>query len=271
MPSAARPRRQSTDDWSQVQLFVASPEQATYEILRPIVLFGQPILDRARETGVPERTLRRKAARFDVAGMRSLFDRDPSPAADKRRRPPEVRRAMLELKAEHPAFGLREIARICQERFDRPVSHHAVGRVLTYETLPILPPRRFRRYHEIADPVERRRAVVTLYLDGWSVKAIAGYLGASRPTVYDVLRRWDEEGWPGLADRSRAPPPPSPQGRPAGDGRHPSPPGQSGVGRVPDPRRAAPAGDAPLPTDVRPHPGAASGPRRAATGGACSA
>jgi putative transposase len=205
MPSAARPRRQSTDDWSQVQLFVASPEQATYEILRPIVLFGQPIPDRARETGVPERTLRRKAARFDVAGMRSLFDRDPSPAADKRRLPPEVRRAMLELKAEYPAFGLREIARICQERFDRPVSHHAVGRVVAHETLPILPPRRFRRYHEIADPVERRRAVVTLHLDGWSVKAIAGYLGTSRPTVYDVLRRWDEDGWPGLADRSRAP------------------------------------------------------------------
>lgn len=33
------------------------------------------------------------------------------------------------------------------------------------------------------------RAVVTLYLDGWSVKAIAAYLETSRPTVYDVLRR----------------------------------------------------------------------------------
>jgi hypothetical protein len=52
MLSAARPRRQPTDDWSQVQLFVASPEQATYEILRPIVLFGQP----------PPVPLRRRAA-----------------------------------------------------------------------------------------------------------------------------------------------------------------------------------------------------------------
>jgi transposase len=205
MPPAARARRQPTDDWSQVQLFVASPEQERYELLRPIVLFGQLPADRARETGVPERTLRRRSARFDVAGMRSLFDLDPVLAADKRRQAPEVRRAILELKAEYPAFGLREIARICQERFDRPVSHHAVGRVLAHEILPILPPRRFRRYHEIAEPVERRRAVVTLYLDGWSAKAIAGYLETSRSTVYDVLRRWDEEGWPGLADRSRAP------------------------------------------------------------------
>ncbi len=71
--------------------------------------------------------------------------------------------------------------------------------------MPIRRPRRFVRYHEIADPIQRRRAVVTLYLDGWSVKAIAGYQATSRPTVYDVLQRWAEEGWPGLADRSRAP------------------------------------------------------------------
>lgn len=205
MPPSARPRHDPTDDWVQVRLLVASPEQETYELLRPIVLFGRPPSVRARETGVPERTLRRKAARFEATGMRSLFELDPLPADDRRRLPPEVRRAVLELEAEYPAFGLREIARICRERFDRPVGHHAVGRVLDHESLPILPPRRFRRYHEIADPVERRRAVVTLYLDGWSVKAIAGYLATSRPTVYDVLRRWTDEGWPGLADRSRAP------------------------------------------------------------------
>jgi transposase len=205
MPPAVRPRRDPTDDWIQIRLLVASPEQHAYELLRPIVLFGQPPATRARETGVPERTLRRKAARFDAHGMRSLFDPEPPPVADKRRLPPEVRRAILELKAEYPAFGLRELARICRERFDRPVGHHAVERVLEHESLPILPPRRFRRYHEIIDPVERRRAVVTLYLDGWSVKAIAGYLETSRPTVYDVLRRWAAEDWPGLADRSRAP------------------------------------------------------------------
>jgi hypothetical protein len=46
---------------------------------------------------------------------------------------------------------------------------------------------------------------VTLYLDGWRVKAIAGYLETSRQTVYDILRHWDEEGWPGLADRPFGP------------------------------------------------------------------
>jgi transposase len=206
MPPAIRPRHQPTGDWTQIHLLIASPEQETYELLRPIVLFGQASAVRARETGIPERTLRRKVARFEVAGMRSLFDLDPPQSkGDRRRLPLAIRHAILELRAEYPAFGLRELARICGERFDRPIGHHAVERALLHETMPIRPPRRFRRYHEIADPIERRRAVVTLYLDGWSAKAIAGYLETSRPTVYDVLRRWTEDGWPGLADRSRAP------------------------------------------------------------------
>jgi hypothetical protein len=161
--SEPSPRRDPTDDGDQLRLLVASPEQEPDELLRPIVLVGQPPAARARETGVPERTRRRKAARFDAHGMRSLFALDPPPVGDKRRLPPEVRRAILERKAEYPAFGRREIARIGRERFDRPVGHHAVGRVLGRESRPIVPPRRFRRYREIVDPVERRRAVVMLH------------------------------------------------------------------------------------------------------------
>ena len=79
------------------------------------------------------------------------------------------------------------------------MSHHAVKQVLTSKRLPLRPPRRFPHYHEIVDP-NTQRAVVTLSLDGWSAKAIAGSLETSRATVYDILRRWAEEGWPGLAD-----------------------------------------------------------------------
>ena len=81
MSAGPRPQRQPTDDWQQLRLLVTSPEQETYELLRPIVLFGQPAAARARETGVPERTLRRKVARFAADGMRSLFEPEPEPAA----------------------------------------------------------------------------------------------------------------------------------------------------------------------------------------------
>ena len=127
MPASLRPQRQPTDDWEQLRLLVNSPEQETYEILRPIVLFGQPTSERAHETGVPERTLRRTVARFETTGMRSLFDADPPLAtADRRMLPLGIRRAIAELKAEYPAFGPFEIARICHHRFDRAVSYHTV-------------------------------------------------------------------------------------------------------------------------------------------------
>jgi hypothetical protein len=52
--------------------------------------------------------------------MRSLFADLPDPQPDRRRLPAQIRQAFLALKAEYPAFGPREIATICQERFDRP-------------------------------------------------------------------------------------------------------------------------------------------------------
>jgi hypothetical protein len=35
-----RQRIESTDDWQQPDLLVRSPEQRTYELIRPVVLFG---------------------------------------------------------------------------------------------------------------------------------------------------------------------------------------------------------------------------------------
>ena len=81
--------------------------------------------ERAHETGVSERTLQRKVARFAAAGMRSLFEPDDPPAADQRSLPLGIRKAIVELKAEYPPLSLRQIAAICRERFARSVSHHA--------------------------------------------------------------------------------------------------------------------------------------------------
>jgi len=205
MPATKRSPRQPTDDWQQVRLLVTSPEQATYELLRPLVLFGQPVRARARETGVSERTLRRKVTRFAAIGMRSLFDPEPAPGPDRRTLPLGIRKAIVELKAEYPPLSLRQIATICAHRFDRPVSHHTVKQVLATEPLPLHPPRRLPRYRDMPDPVQRRKAVVDLYLEGWSPTAIAGYLETTRTRVYETLERWQHEGWPGLADRPRGP------------------------------------------------------------------
>jgi hypothetical protein len=174
MPTAPRPRYQSTDEWVQLRLLVSSPEQETYELLRPIVLFGQPATTRAQETGVAARTLRRKVARFAADGMRSLFAPDEPPEPDRRRLPLGIRTAIVTLKVEYPALTPFAIARIYQHRFDRSVSYHTVAKVLATEPLPLHPPRRLPRYRDMPDPIARRKAIVDLSLEGWSVTSIAG-------------------------------------------------------------------------------------------------
>ncbi len=59
--------------WTQLRLLLTGEEQKMYELIRPVVLFGRSPALRARDTGVPERTIYRKAARFATRGMASLF------------------------------------------------------------------------------------------------------------------------------------------------------------------------------------------------------
>lgn len=85
------------------------------------------------------------------------------------------------------------------------MANHTVRRLLASSPLPTITTRRFPRYRDIADPVDRRLAVVRLYLEGWTVSSIAGYLATPRPNVYAVLHRWFSEGLPGLEDHASAP------------------------------------------------------------------
>ena len=46
-----------THEWEQIELLRARDEQGEYERIRPLVLFGEPVTERAEETGTSERTL----------------------------------------------------------------------------------------------------------------------------------------------------------------------------------------------------------------------
>src|SRR5215211_5148806 len=171
-----------------------------------MVLFGSPASQSAKETGAAsERSLQRRAARFEAEGMESLFG---SEAAKKRKRlPPSMRRLIVDLKAEHPALNPNEIARVCYVRFGRRPARKTVKRVLAEEPIPLRFVRRFPPYHEIPERRDGRAAVVALHADGWSAKAISGYLEVGTSTAYRILRRWAEEGPAGLEDRPHGRPP----------------------------------------------------------------
>lgn len=197
------PRVEPTDDWEQLLPLFEWPEQEEYERIRPLVLFGGSVVERAEETGSSERTLYRKVFLFGQEGMESLFG---SPRAKRRVLPPAIRRMILDLKAEHPALNASEIANICYVAFGRKPDRHTVKRVIDEGPLPLKIFRRFAPYHETESPTERRLAVVRLHYEGWADKSIASYLKVDRSTVYRVLRRWVEEGPAGLDDRKRGRP-----------------------------------------------------------------
>ena len=155
-----------TDDWQQLQLLAKTPEQRTYELIRPVVLFGQPASIRARETGVPQRSLYRQADAFDQHGMASLT---PPPKVERHRQlPAPIRQAISALKREYPALNTHEITTICWARFGQRPSPRTVKRILA-EAAPAPPAaRRFPPYHAFADPVAARLAIIRLHIEGWN-------------------------------------------------------------------------------------------------------
>ena len=201
MPKRRRSPTTPTEDWSQLQLLCTESEQEAYELIRPVVLFGRSATQRAKETGVPERTIHRKARRFETAGMASLFGDGVISSPRREAFPQEIRQAILDLKAEHPAFRSNELASICYVRFDRRPDPDTIRKILAEGPIPTNSTRRFTPYVEIADPIDRRLAIIRLHAEGWNTKSIAAYLQTSRPTVYATLRRWIDEGVIGLDDK----------------------------------------------------------------------
>ena len=201
MPARTRKRRARTHDWQEIQQQTLWPEQEQYERLRPVVLFGETAAERAKEIGASERTLHDQAKRFEELGMISLFRKAPTPPAETGRSLPlAMRQLIVNLKAEFPGFRPHEIATICFLHFERRPSDHTVKRVLADGPKPTVTERRYPPYAQITDPYQRRRAIVDLHSEGWSITTIATYLETPRHRVYEVLKRWAKFGHAGLDD-----------------------------------------------------------------------
>jgi len=153
VPARLHPGLESTDDWQQLQLLSQFPEQFTYALIRPVVLFGHSPAERAQQTGAAVRTLYRQADRFAKDGMASLL----VPQVEKHRQlSAAVRDAICALKAEHEPLNIYEITTICRVRFGHRPSPHTVRRILAEGPLPPVLGRRYPPYHQIADAAEAR-------------------------------------------------------------------------------------------------------------------
>ena len=208
IPKQRFSRHAPTHEWQQLRALLKDPAQVTYEIIRPVILGWETPRERSAETGMPQRTIYHKANLFDQAGMASLLPPDPPPVVrklDRRSLPPPMRQAIIDLKAEYSAFTLHEIATICYAQFGRRPSPHTIQLVLATGPKPSRTTRRYPPYAAIEDAVQARLAIIRLHFDGWSAKSIAGYLECSRKHVYLTLKRWINEQFAGLADKSSRP------------------------------------------------------------------
>lgn len=171
-------RIEPTHEWHQLEFRTRADGQRTYELIRPVVLFGHSPAERAVETGTAERTLYRQVARFAQLGLASCV---PPPKVEKHRTlPAHVRQAILDLKREHPPLNFNEIRTICWARFAHRPSSATIRRVLAEAPPPPRAHRRFPPFHGTADPAERRLAIVRLHIEGWNKQSIAQYLETSR-------------------------------------------------------------------------------------------
>jgi len=189
-----------------IQQWTLWPEQELYEQIRPLVLFHETAGERAKEIGVPQRTLSRKADEFERDGMQSLFSSGEQGGARETGKtlPEEVRQLVVDLYAELPTMSWREIAEVCYIRYARRPDHKSVKHIATATPPASLSARRYQPWHLIPDPAERKLAVIRLHSEGWSITSIAAYMQTTRPTIYATLQRWAEEGVAGLEEKSRA-------------------------------------------------------------------
>ncbi|QBD76555.1 hypothetical protein EPA93_11305 [Ktedonosporobacter rubrisoli] len=206
MPKRKRVQREHIEDWQTIQHYTLWPEQTAYELLRPAVLFGDPAIQRTQETGELPSSLERKADAFDEQGMVSFFASRPrkQPLETARSLPPDMRQLIVDLRVEMPNMSIREIAEICDARFQRRPSYHSIKMVLAFGPPPSITMRRFPLLNSIPDPAQCCHNIVQLHAEGWSVASIAEYWQGSKQAVDTTLKRWVQEGVKGLDDKSHA-------------------------------------------------------------------
>src|SRR5438477_1720430 len=190
MPKRRYEGREPSHDWQQIQPLLKDPAQIQYEILRPVVLWGQTPKERGAETGVSPRTIYYRANLFDQAGMASLLPAAPPPTIpkqDKRTLPPDMRQEIVDLLAQYPAFRPHELATICFLKFNRKPAPATIKLILASGPKPSTTERRHPRYAEIESGKVRRRLVIRLHVDDCNAKSFAAYLVVSRKTVHEIL------------------------------------------------------------------------------------
>ena len=204
-----------TEEFGQLRLGFVDPMQWRYEVIRPLVLFGdRTATQRAHETQTHPDTVRALTRRFRQQGMPGLLPIGGSKGHQQRapRISEAVRQEVDRLKALSPGFHYRELARILSYKFETPINDKTAKRLWTRSEVSPQGQLPLWTYHTQPDRAQARLQVITLYAQGWEKRSISRFLQVSRPTIDAWIARWETDHVAGLLDKSRAPKAPARKG-----------------------------------------------------------
>ena len=195
-------------DAEDPQLPFNDPIQHRYEIIRPIVVFGdRTAIQRAQETDTHPETVGQFKRRFEQQGMLGLLPNtvEVIPTRRRRRVPDTVVQELQRLKGLYEGFGYRELARIVFHRVECRIDSKTVKQL--WDELSPSSPRQLPLldYHSYADPSQARLAVIELYFKGWRKSSISEFLHVSRPTINIWIERFEADNLSSLEDQSHTP------------------------------------------------------------------
>jgi hypothetical protein len=180
--------------------------QHDYEVIRPIILFAEPVTTRSQQTGLDRTTVGDKARRFVQQGMLGLIDQRTTKAGRKAHQFPDpVAAYILYLKQLYPPIYDREIVRIIKRRFGYHANHHTVRRFLDQYAIPVQLPLPWTTFHQFEDAYRARWTVVRMYYEGWHQTSIGGCLKLSRQHVGNIISAFEQDGFTGLEDQRTRP------------------------------------------------------------------
>ncbi len=195
------------EDFAQIRMQVIDPLQYYYEVVRPMLLFGETAAERSRQTGMERTVVGDKARRFVTQGMLGLADgRTQPPAGEGPLYPEAIAAYILSLKQLDPPIHLREIERILLRKFGYKTNHHTLKRFLKPYDTPLQLAFDLRTFSSYADAYQARWTVVRMAHEGWNKKSIADCLTLSRSHVYTILHAFEHDGFAGLEDQRTRPP-----------------------------------------------------------------
>jgi transposase len=199
---------ESTAEFAQLQLGFMDQIQWRYEVIRPLVLFGDRTApERAQETHTHPETVRQLRRRFRQQGMLGLLPDDVEVVPWERASlvPAAVRQEIDRLKALYPDFHYRELARIVFCKVGYPIDDKTVKKLWHQSPVPLQPQLELWDYHTHPDRYQARLQVIKLYYQGWEKVSISRFLKVSRPTINAWIERFEVEHFAGLMDKQRGP------------------------------------------------------------------